>query len=468
MQRNRAWTLASLLFIIVLAAVGLGTMLATSTKPTLGLDLQGGVSVVLAPRVSGVPIERVRQARSIIQQRVDGLGVAEPDVTVQGRNIVIEVAGLSNAKDKDRLLALVGQTAQLRFRSVLQSLPPAIPADPTSEPSTDRAGYTADATVVLPEMVRDKKGKEVELRRYRLGPQLADGTILNGATADFNSQTGQWSVGFTTTGKGAGVLDNIAAANVGKQVAIVLDGVVKSAPTFQTASFGGRGQITGSFTEGDAKDLALVLRYGSLPVELEVQTSQTVSASLGRDSLHAGLVAGAIGLGLVLLYMLVYYRALGVVVVLGLLVSGSLLYTVLSLLSSQAGLTLSLSGATGVIVSVGVTVDSYIVFFERLKDDVGAGKSVRSSVDRSFQRAWRTILVADATSFIGATILYLLAVGPVRGFALNLALSTVLDCVVAWFFTRTMVSLLGRSRFFTEARFFGVARGLAQTSGVPA
>ena len=186
-----------------------------------------------------------------------------------------------------------------------------------------------------------------------------------------------------------------------------------------------------------------------------------MSATLGKDSLRAGLLAGGIGLVLVLLYMILYYRALGLVVVLGLGVSGMLLYSIISELSQSSGLALSLAGATGIIVSVGVTVDSYIVYFERLKDEIRSGKTVRSSVDRGFSRAFRTILAADLVSILAAAILYLFTVGSVRGFAFFLGLSTLLDLITAYSFTRPMVVLLGRNRTFTEARFLGVARGLA-------
>ncbi|HEX8771190.1 MAG TPA: SecD/SecF family protein translocase subunit, partial [Acidimicrobiales bacterium] len=228
----------------------------------------------------------------------------------------------------------------------------------------------------------------------------------------------------------------------------------------------GSGQITGSFTEAEAKDLALVLRYGSLPVQLQPETVQTVSASLGKDSLHAGLVAGIVGLALVALYMVLYYRALGLVVWAGLAVTGALMFTIVTLLGETRGLALSLAGATGIIVSVGVTVDSYVVYFERLKDDLRAGKTIRSSVDRSFSRAYRTILAADFVSLIGAVVLYVLSVGSVRGFAFFLGLSTLLDVIIAYFFTRPMVVLLARNRFFTEARWVGVARGLAASSAM--
>jgi len=444
---------------VLLAVGGLAAVLVTHSKPLLGLDLQGGASVVLAPVKGAKPSkETLEQAKSIIRQRVDGVGVAEPDITRQGNNIVIQLPGV---KDTDRVLSLVGQTAQLRFRPVLNQANPG----PQAPPTTPREGDKPGDQVVLPE-----KTKGVDSALYQLGPALADGTIISTARAEAPQLAGEWQVSFELTGKGSGIFDGIAAkcnppdpkVCPSGRLAIVLDGVVKSAPNINTNKFNGKGQITGKFSEREAKDLALVLRYGSLPVELVTQQRQTVSPSLGKESLNAGLIAGGIGLALVLLYMVLYYRALGVVVMLGLSVSGALLYSILTYLSKSSGLALSLAGATGVIVSVGVTVDSYIVYFERLKDDLRSGRSVKASVGRSFNRAWRTILVADGTSFIGAFILYLLSVGPVRGFAFTLALSTALDVVVAWFFTRPMVALLGRSRFFTEARFFGLNRSLAR------
>jgi preprotein translocase subunit SecD len=280
--------------------------------------------------------------------------------------------------------------------------------------------------------------------------------------------TGDWSVSVDLTGSGNKLFNEIAGICFAggpecptKQVAIVLDGIVRSAPTVQEANFTGTVQITGQFTEREAKDLALVLKFGALPIELTPQSTQTVSATLGKDSLRAGLIAGLLGLGLVMLYMVLYYRALGIVVVLGLGVSGALLWSFVSYLGETTGLALTLAGAVGIIISVGVTVDSYVVYFERLKDEIRSGKSIRSSVDRGFARAYRTIFAADVSSLIGAGLLYFLTVGSVRGFAFFLGISAVLDLVVAWFFTRPLVALLGRNRFFTEARFFGVARGLA-------
>ena len=453
----------SLLAIVAVAVGALIATLAVGNAPQLGLDLQGGASVVLRPnrQVSQGVLE---QSIEIIRNRVDALGVAEPEISRQGSNIIVQLPGVRDAR---RAIDVVGQTAELRFRPVLDpNLPlnpdappappaPGQPAPPPGVKDTPREEDRPEREVVLPE---EEGGRVV--RRYRLGPSELTGRALKTANPEFDATTGQWKVNFTLTEQGSKAFDELAARNVGKQVAIVLDGRVKSAPVIQTANFGGRGEITGEFSEREAKDLALVLRFGALPVELRTETVQTVSASLGRDSLRAGVGAGLAGLGLVLLYMVLYYRALGVVVLLGLGVSGMLMWSLVSLLG-EFGLALTLAGAVGIVVSVGVTVDSYVVYFERLKDEIRAGKTIRSSVDRGFTRAYRTILVADVASLIGAAILWFLAVGSVRGFAFFLGLSTLLDMVVALLFTRPMVVLLGRNRLFTEARFLGVARGLA-------
>ena len=472
MKRRR--NALSLVIIIVLAAGSLAYTLINHNKPTLGLDLQGGVSLVLAPAKkvdSGV----LKQSVAIIRNRVDALGVGEPDITTQGRNIIVELPGI---KDQEKARSIIGQTAELRFRPVLQALPPEKGATTTTtkkgqETTTTAEGQTTTTTtpdipttkpeddvatesVILPMI---EKGKQTA--RYQLGPALLTGEVVRTASARFNQNDASWFVQLFLTGKGSPAFDAMAAAHKGEQIAIVLDGVIKSAPTIQATSFSGKPTITGSFTQGEAKDLALVLRYGALPVQLKQQNLEKVSATLGKDSLKAGLIAGLVGLSLVLLYMIFYYRALGIVVVMGLLVSGSLLWSIIGYLGEHSGLALSLAGATGIIVSIGVTVDSYVVFFERLKDEMHSGKTIRSSVDRGFTKAYRTILAADVSSLMAAGALYLLTVGPVRGFAFYLGLSTLLDLIVAYFFTRPMVAVLAQNRTFTEAPHFGVARGLA-------
>jgi len=466
----------SLVAVIVIALGALTATLLSGNTPQLGLDLQGGASVVLQPHTkvdSGV----LDQAIEIIRNRVDALGVAEPEITRQGSSIIVSLPGVKN---KDRALQVVGQTAQLLFRPVVQQLPAesaptsstssttsttlegAAAAPPTTvpvDPSKTTPPEEDDETkqVILPE--KDANGRVTT--RYLLAPAPVKGQALSSASASVQPNTGVWEVQFSLTGDGTKAWNDMATkVGVGNQIAIDLDGVVRSAPRLDSTDFQGKGVISGNFTQSEAKDLALVLKYGSLPVQLDRQTVQTVSASLGRDSLRAGLAAGAVGLILVGIYMLLYYRALGIVVWLGLSLTAAIMYSLVTFLGSTSGLALSLAGATGIIVSVGVTVDSYVVYFERLKDEIRSGKTIRSSVDRGFSRAYRTILAADAASIIGAVVLYVLSVGSVRGFAFFLGLSTLLDIFTAYFFTRPMVVLLGRSRFFTEARWMGVARGL--------
>jgi preprotein translocase subunit SecD len=476
----------------LILAVAAGAFLGTAGRgktPALGLDLKGGVLVVLKP-TKPVSNAILNQSISIIRNRVDALGVAEPDISRLGRNIVVQLPGVKN---KERALEIVGQTAELRFRPVLSVLPP-YDANPTPPKTTTTTapGATTTSTapgpttttttpaqiptstkeedkpenpVVLPEIT---KGEVVQ--RYALGPSELPGSVVKTASARAPTGAGTpgWTVEVEFTSEGGKKFDDLAKAYYQQSIAIVLDGVVKSAPKINEQQFNGKATINGGgngFSEREAKDLALVLRFGALPVQLERQTVQEVSATLGKDSLNAGLLAGAIGLGLVLLYMIFYYRALGFVVLMGLGVSAMLMYSIVTFLSDASGLTLSLAGVAGIIISVGVTVDSYIVYFERLKDEIRSGKTLRSSVDRGFARAWRTIVAADVSSLIGALLLYWLTVGPVRGFAFFLGLSTFLDLITAYMFKRPVVAFLGRSRFFTEARWFGVARGLAAPDG---
>jgi preprotein translocase subunit SecD len=312
--------------------------------------------------------------------------------------------------------------------------------------------------------------------RYVLGPADMKGDVVSNTTVIAPTTGGGFQVQVDFTSKGAVTFDNIAAERYPyysadktnpppqAQEAIELDGVVESAPVIQAASFNGVAEISGSssapFTQSQASQLALELKYGSLPVRFVPQSVQTISATIGKDSLRAGLLAGVGGIIVVMLYMLLYYRALGLIVLTGLGVGGSLLYVIITELSQTSGLTLTLAGVTGIIVSIGITVDSYVVYFERLKDEVRAGRTVRQSVERSFARAFRTVLTADLVSFMAALILYLFTIGDVRGFAFTLGLSTLLDVFAAWFFIRPATILVGRRRAFTENPIFGIGRGL--------
>ena len=487
-MRNRR-TLSLVLITIVAAAMLLGTLLA-GNEPQLGLDLQGGASVVLQPPPN-TPEGTVNQAIEIIRNRVDALGVAEPTISRQGNAVVVELPGVKNQK---KALDVVGTTAELRFRPVLGQLPEegapttttssssttttttaaAVPpegstttsssttttAPPVDVPTTSREDNTAGATVVLP--------FPEESARLQLGPAALVGKAVKSARATLQGVS--WTVEVDLRSDAAKTFDEFAATCVAQgptcptnRMAVELDGVVQSAPQFNASEFGGEVVISGDFSEREAKDLALVLRYGSLPVQLEQQNVRTVSATLGKDSLRAGLVAGAIGTGLVLLYMLLYYRVLGLVVIAGLVIWFSLQWSIISYLGVNNGLALSLSGVTGIVVSVGVTVDSYVVYFERLKDELHQGRTMRSAVDSAFKQSFRTVLIADTAALISAGVLYVLTVGPVRGFAFFLGLSTVLDVVVAYFFKRPLVSLLARLGWLQRSKFVGLRGQVPET-----
>ncbi|MHB8340249.1 MAG: protein translocase subunit SecD [Mycobacteriales bacterium] len=299
------------------------------------------------------------------------------------------------------------------------------------------------------------------------GVSGADATLQN--TGPNGVITGAWIVQLNFKGSVQSKVQAITARLSGKNIgfAIVLDGVVESAPVIDSP-FSASAQIQGSsanpFTQAQATDLANVLKYGALPLSFDPSQVLSISASLGQSSLQAGLVAGAIGLGLVLLYGFVYYRAMGLVTIISLGVSGLLVYASVTLLGQAIGFTLSLAGIAGLIVSIGITADSFVVFYERLKDEVREGRTVRSSVEKGWIRARRTILSADTVSFLAAVILYLVSLGDVRGFAFTLGVSTLLDIFTVFLFTKPLVTLLVQRPFFSTSRASGLAPGHA---GIP-
>ena len=301
--------------------------------------------------------------------------------------------------------------------------------------------------------------------KYILGPAEVQGAQISSASATVDPQTNEWTVLLDFNRKGGDQwlkLTQKAAKqpDVGQScsppagcnaVAIVLDGVVQSAPriTDPNGIAGGRAQITGNFTQKRANTLANVLKFGALPLKLEKQDVSSVSATLGSDQLRGGLIAGAIGLFLVILYSLLYYRALGIVTIASLALSGALLYAVTTLLGHSAlGYTLSLAGIAGFIVAVGITADSFVVFFERIRDETREGKRLRSAVERAWPRARRTIISADAVSLLAAVVLYAVSIGDVRGFAFTLGMSTLSDLFIVFFFTKPLLTVLARSKTF--------------------
>jgi preprotein translocase subunit SecD len=482
--RRNVWYLGITLVLI------LGTFVATllsDNRPVLGLDLQGGISVVLAPVGEVKSQASLNKAVDIIRNRVDSLGVAEPEISRQGSNVIIDLPGV---RDRDKARRLVGKTAELRFRPVLAIVPPetktSTTTTTTTKPTTSTtaaAGATTSssttttttgeqktttpaedkksATVILP----SRKENDQPAIRYQLGPASFTGKGVSGAKAQFQGGAEGWVVVLSLKDAGEKAFNAMAGEAYPKSppqnaVAIVLDGVVQSAPAFNEPSFSGDIQISGNFSETEAKDLATVLQYGALPVQLKELTTQSVSPSLGKDQLRAGIAAGIIGLALVALYMLVFYRLLGLVVIIGLILAAMSIFTLISYLGSTIGLTLTLAGVTGLIVSVGVTVDSYVVYFEKLKDEVRTGRTVRSSVDRAFEKSFRTILAADLVSLIGAGVLYGLAIGSVRGFAFFLGVSVLLDLAISYFFMHPLVYLMAQRSELVRVKRVGMAAGL--------
>ena len=542
--------IASLVITVALTAAAVFGALLAGWGPVLGLDLRGGVAVVLEP-TEPTDTDSLDQAIEIIRNRVDAIGVAEPDITRQDQNIVVQLPGVDDAQ---RALELVGQTAELRFRPVIAtfnsndaqqrfqaqtflealnasqastttvpatatteataaettepettepetSTPDSTTAPPTTTPDTttpdtttpdtttpdtttpDESAETtaADSTTTtvpvttttfdvstapdLEELLTQPDMEDPDAvvalasldgtQFFLLGATEATGEIISTASASFN---GQWIVPVDFTSSGSDTFNELAARNFGQQVAITVDGVVYSAPTIQAAEFDGAATISGQFTEEEAKDLALVLRFGALPVELEPQTVQSISATLGQDALEAGIIAGLVGLLLVAIYMIAMYRLLGVVAMLSLVVSGAMLWFIIAWLGEWQGLALTLAGATGIVLSIGVAVDSNIVYYESIKEQVRRGRAVRSAADASFPGAFSTIVKADLASIIGAAILYTLTVGAVKGFALYLGIATLLDLLVSYVFMRPLVVLVTRKFAADAPSRLGVVR----------
>ncbi|MCJ0902540.1 protein translocase subunit SecD [Rhodococcus sp. ARC_M6] len=292
---------------------------------------------------------------------------------------------------------------------------------------------------------------------YLLGPAIIDGQEIADASSVFNSQQSRHEISLSFKTTGSNTWAQFTSANIGKQAAFTLDSKVVSAPTIQGATPAGSAtSITGSFTADSAKELANTLKYGSLPLSFAASEAETVSATLGLASLQAALIAGAVGLVLVLIYCLVYYRMLGVLIALSLVLSGLMVYAIMVLLGRYIGFTLDLAGMAGLIIGIGMTADSFVVFFERIKDEMREGRSFRSAVPRGWARARRTILSGNAVSFIAAAVLYVLAVGQVRGFAFTLGLTTILDVVVVFLVTWPLVNMASRSAFWSKPSVNGL------------
>ena len=498
------------LLIFTLGIIGLliWTFLPGETNtPKLGLDLRGGTQVILSPSVAAgetLTQDQLNQTVAIIRQRVDGFGVAESEVTIQGTGngakIIVTIPGETSRTVVDQLKT----TAQLNFRPVLaidfgSPQPSSSPTPTTSDAANPSATPSASATPepaptptvsVAPELLippiqsPDGSGDfadrfaalncaesdilngstDVPTQyliscekdgsvKYALAPADLVGTDIESATAGLPQQgAGGWQVDLQMTTDGAKKFADSttklsALESPNDQFAIVLDGVVISAPSVNEPILGGSAVISGSFTADEARALAQVLKYGALPVGLEVDEVQQISPTLGNDQLQAGLIAGGFGLLLVVIYLLLYYRALGVIAVVSLVAAAIMTYLVFVILGRGIGFTLTLAGVAGAIVSIGITADSFIIYFERIRDEIREGKRLRVAIDQGWYRARRTILAADFVSLLSAAILYYLSVGSVRGFAFTLGLITFVDLAVAFLFTRSLVTKLGNSKW---------------------
>ena len=304
----------------------------------------------------------------------------------------------------------------------------------------------------LPLVTCSSDGKAV----YLLDKSIISGEQIESASSGYNQQTAQNVVDLKFKSDAATTWADFTASHVGTQTAFTLDSKVVSAPEIQEAIPGGRTQITGNFTPSQAKELANVLKYGSLPLSFESSEAETVSATLGLTSLRAGLIAGAIGLAVVLVYSLLYYRVLGLLTALSLVASGAMVFAILVLLGRYIGYTLDLAGIAGLIIGIGTTADSFVVFFERIKDEIREGRSFRSAVPRGWVRARKTILSGNAVSFLSAAVLYFLAIGQVKGFAFTLGLTTILDVVVVFLVTWPLVFLASKSTRLAKPAFNGL------------
>jgi len=460
----------------------------------LGLDLRGGTQVILQPKAvqEGATItdDQLAQTVQIIRQRVDGVGVAEAEVTVQGSGegaaIVVSVPDVS----QERLVELVGRTALLDFRPVWTILGPA-PAtlDDTSAPAPAPTGDDTATSARIVQAAENTPEFEAELAaldcldpinqaggtpddpqlwlgtcdqdgaaKYSLQPAFIQGTNVTDAVAQLPQQgVGGWVVSLTFDSEGARALAQSSqelyalpdcspgGPSPCNAFAIVLDGVVVSAPRFNEPIIGGQAQIEGDFTAQEAQDLANILSYGALPVTLDVVEVTSVSPTVGNDQLRAGLIAGAIGAILIVIFFLLYYRVLGIVAIASLVMAGGLTYLLFVALGKTVGFTLTLAGVAGAIVSIGITADSFIIYYERIRDALREGKSMRQAAEIGWMATRRTILAADFVTLLAAVVLYIVSVGNVRGFAFTLGLITVVDLIVAFIFTYPLTVLVCRS-----------------------
>ena len=500
-------------FVVMLLAI-VGGDLASPAKWSsnfrihLGLDLTSGTTVALqaVKPGGGTPSSaQMQQAIQIMDNRVNGAGFTEAQVVQQGSDIInVSVPG----QNAQKVVSLVSRTAELMFRQVLLQAPnrsttptptptpsPSGSASPSpsASPSAAAGGLstwqqaTGNAALVSAPVkaLFDKLNCENPLwqkqvgytngqfdnpniqivscdaahNKYVLDKSTVAGTMITSASANPNPNGSDWLVDINFNGAGTKAFGDLTTGMYDKYhqspappdlLGVVLDGMVVSAPYIQTPTVGGQSQISGSFSQNEASQLANQLSYGKLPLSFHQQSVESVSPQLGHDQLTAGLIAAGLGLILVVLYLLLYYRGLALVAVSSLVIAGLLAWMSVILLGKYQGFALSLAGIAGLIVAIGITADSFVVFFERLRDEVREGRSLRAAVERGWTRARRTILVSDTVSFLAAALLYYFAIGSVRGFAFTLGLTTVIDVLVVFTFTKPVITLLARTKFFGD------------------
>ena len=502
-NRARPGRLLILITLVLGATILWAFWPGASHEARLGLDLRGGTQVILTPELApgteGVLTQdQINQTVEIIRQRVNGFGVAEAEVTVQGSGanaaIVVTVPGVN----PEGITNLLKQTARLDFRAVLAAgngIEIAVPsASPSASPSVSPKAVVQPTELPIQAATSDElyeqylslncftpgllQGGRADdptkymltcskdgFEKFVLAPAFITGDQVSDSQASLPQQgAGGWMVTLDFDSQGATKLSE-ASITLSKlpspqnRFGIVLDGLVVSAPFFSEPILGGKAQIEGSFKAEEAKQLSQVLRYGALPVTLNIAESTSISPTLGQDQLSAGLLAGAIGLILVVIYLLIYYRALGFVAVFSLIVAAGFLWLLIIALGRSIGFTLTLAGIAGAIVAIGITADSFVVYFERIRDEIRDGKSLRVATELAWVRARRTLLAADFVSLLAAVVLYALSVGSVRGFAFTLGLTTVIDVLVAFWFTHPLVTYFGKSSW---AESGGILTGVSR------
>ena len=552
MKRSALW--ASLLGFVGLAGGLLGLNLGLGNTPVLGLDLKGGLSVIYAT-AEPADADQLVIVRDLMRGQLESFGIAEPDVRVEGENIIVDLPGVSDQEAAFEALQVSGivtlrpviqcqaglvtptddsvpvtgdtvtgdtvtgdtvtgdtvtgdtvtgdtsesgapsdgdtgrQARPVGFANPIRTTPvsttpeattpgttPATTPDATTPDSVPGTSVPSDVPIetvpfVLPdasEVVTNDPTTALPIGQTVLpypsagqtclvGPSGGTGEVFQqgSAQSNINQNTGQWVVNVDLRPDGQVVWNQLATTCFNaagdcpsRQLAIVLDDVIQSAPTVQTPDFPGSVQISGAFSESEVRSLSRVLNRGAFPVPVEQQRVETVSATAGQDSLNAAVIAGLIGIAAVLLFMIAYYRRLSVVILVGLVVWGMTVFSLAVFVSRATNYALTLAGATGIIVAVGVTVDTYVVYFERLKDELRHGRTLRNAAPRSFKATWRTIVSADLVSLLASLILFWLSVGSVKGFALYLGLTTICDLLVFYFFTRPAVYLLAETKWF--------------------